>query len=158
VKSRLEKKERRRKARLVYKANEKHRKLEDVRLREEERLQRRKGLGVVQKPVKRLESIRDDTRDAAPAAAAEDDDSKKEEKPIDPRNIHGGSVSADKLIRSKMVPGDRMYARCLCIEVYTSFANLIFVFQRTNFGTHREFDAEISSRFDRWREQREAAS
>jgi hypothetical protein len=106
----------------------------------------------VQKPVKRLESIRDDKRDAAPAAAAEDDDSKEEEKPIDPRNIHGGSVSADKLIRSKMVPGDRMYARCLCFEVYTLFVNLIVVFQRTNFGTHRKFDAKISSRFDRWRD------
>ena len=107
VKSRLEKKERRKKARFEFKANEKRRKLEDVRLREEEKLQRTKGLSVVRKPVKR-EIIRDDKQESAPAAAAEDDDSKEEEKPIDPRNIHGGSVTADKLIRSKMVPGDRM--------------------------------------------------
>ena len=89
MKSRLEKKERRIKARAVFKANEKRRKLEDVRLREEEKLQRQKGLSVVQKPVKR-EIIRDAKQESAPATAAEDDDSKKEEKPIDPRNIHGG--------------------------------------------------------------------
>ncbi len=157
MKSRLEKKARRKKARSEFKANEKRRKLEDVRLREEEKLQRQKGLSVVQKSVKR-EIIRDAKQESAPAAAAEDDDSKKEEKPIDPRNIHGGSVTADKLIRSKMVPGDRMYARCLLIEVQISFVNLIVVFQRTNFGAHRKFNAKVSSRFDRWREQREAAS
>lgn len=114
MKHRIEKKERRKQARLAYKANEKQRKLEDVRIREEERFQRRKGLSVIQKPVKRQEAVQGDNRqESAPGNVTEEEDSKKQEVPIYPQNIHGGSVSADKLIRSKMVPGDSMYARCL---------------------------------------------
>jgi hypothetical protein len=109
VKTRLDKKERRKKARLLFKAKERQRKLDDVRFREEERLQKRRGLRFVQNPVKRLgnQVLGDEKHNPASETAGEEDDV---EKPIYPQNIHGGSVSADKLIRSKMVPGDRMYA------------------------------------------------
>jgi hypothetical protein len=147
VKTRLDKKERRKKARFVFKENERQRKLEDVRFREEERLKRRRGIQFVQNPVKRLDNqvLRDEKHKPAPEAAAEEDDV---EKPIYPQNIHGGSVSADKLIRSKMVPGDRMYLRFIYSNFQIYFTRLINFPQRSNFGAHRKFDAAISSGFN----------
>lgn len=136
VKTRLDKKERRKKARLAFKAKERQRKLEDVRIREEERFQRRKGLLVVKKPVRQDDVVRDEKQDSAPGTDIEEDDSKEQEIPIYPQNIHGGSVSADKLIRSKMVPGDCMYALFLLIKFRIQLKSLIVNFQRTNFRAH----------------------
>ena len=109
VKTRVQKKEQRKKARLVFKAEERLRKLDDVRERKEERIEMIKGL-VASKRTKQVESKagHDDKDPDAPTAAQEED-----EQPIDPHNIHGGSVAADKQIRSKMVPGDSMYAHCI---------------------------------------------
>ncbi len=107
VKTRIEKKERRKQARLVFKAEEKQRKLDDVRARQEERLQKLQGRPVLSKPVKQVD--RQFVPDAEDQAAPIDDatkDSSAIEQPIDPHNIHGGSLTADKFIRSKMIPGD----------------------------------------------------
>ncbi len=147
MKARLDKKERRKKARFVFKANERQQKLDDVRFREEERLQRRRGIRSVQNPVRRLDNqvLRDEKQKPASEAAAEEDDV---EKPIYPQNIHGGSVSADKLIRSKMVPGDCMYLRFTYSNFQIYFTRLIIFPQRSNFGAHRKFDSAISSGFN----------
>jgi hypothetical protein len=107
VKTRLEKKERRKQARLVFKAEERQRKLEDVRARQEERLQKVKGRRV--QLVKQIDSH--SVLDAKDQAAPNDDatkDSSAIEQPIDPQKIHGGSLAADKFIRLKMIPGDSM--------------------------------------------------
>jgi hypothetical protein len=106
VKTRLEKKEQRKRARLAFKAEERLRKLDDVRARQEERIQRRQGLRVFRKPVTQVDSHsgRDDKDQAPPPV----DDAVVLEQPIDPHNIHGGSSTADKFIRSKMIPGESM--------------------------------------------------
>ena len=104
VKSRLEKKDQRKRARLAFKADERLRKLDDVRARQEERIQRRQGLRVFRKPVTQVDS-HSGRDDKAPAPV---DDAVVLEQPIDPHNIHGGSSTADKFIRSKMIPGESM--------------------------------------------------
>jgi hypothetical protein len=109
VKTRLEKKERRKLARLAYKENDKQRKLEDVRYRTEARLQRRKGRRPVATPIKQDDKkVTVDGKDNAVPTDTEKNASEQEQKPIYPQHIHGGSLAADKLIRSKMVPGDSM--------------------------------------------------
>jgi hypothetical protein len=109
VKTRLEKKERRKKARLAFKEKEKQQKLEDVRFRAEARLHRRQGRRLIGTPIipddKKV--IRDD-KDSSEPAEADQHVSESQEKPIYPQHVHGGSLAADKLIRSKMVPGDSM--------------------------------------------------
>ena len=107
VKSRLEKKDQRKRARLAFKADERLRKLDDVRARQEERIQRRQGLRVFRKHVTQVDSRsgRDDKDQAPPPPV---DDAVVLELPIDPHNIHGGSSTADKFIRSKMIPGESM--------------------------------------------------
>jgi hypothetical protein len=109
VKIRLEKKERRKKARLAFKEKEKQNKLEDVNFRLQARLHRRQGRRLIGTPIipddKKV--IRDDKDSTAPAEA-DQHVSELQEKPIYPQHIHGGSLAADKLIRSKMVPGDSM--------------------------------------------------
>jgi len=153
VKSRVVKKEQRKKARVAFKAEDRRRKLDDVRVRTEERIERQRGRSFVQKPVKQAESKVSHGDKDSDAASAEQKDAVV--KPLDPHNIHGGSLAADQQIRSKMVPGDSMYAQLpqtQCLNAFPRFISCLNTFlQRTNSGAHRRVDAAVPSGLDRRR-------
>jgi hypothetical protein len=84
--------------------------MDDVRVREEARAQQRLGRRVISQRVasferkfKKDEGLSGDSN----VGKAED---VEQELPIYPLIIHGGSVAADRMIRSKMIPGESMCA------------------------------------------------